>query len=81
MSQVNRYAGNSRGHEIQNVEAEGGEIVLDDDSRWQVYEGFIDKTKKWLASEMITVVENRDVLFPYRLINVHKNESVEVKLL
>jgi len=81
MSQVKHYAGDSRGHAVQTVEAEGGEIVLEDDSRWQVYEGFIDKTKKWQASEMITVTENRDTLFPYRLINVHKNESVEVRLL
>ncbi len=81
MSQVNHYAGDSRGHEIQTVEAEGGEIVLEDESRWQVYEGFVGKTKKWQVGEMITVAENRDALFPYRLINVHTNESVEVRLL
>lgn len=81
MKPTSHYAGDSRGHEIQTVAAEGGEIVLEDDSRWRVYEGFVDKTKEWQASEMITVVENQDSLFPYRLINVHKNEAVEVRLL
>ncbi|MFV1997760.1 MAG: hypothetical protein ACC641_07085 [Acidiferrobacterales bacterium] len=81
MSQIKHYTGNSRGHAVQMVEAEGGEIVLEDDSRWQVYEGFVGKTKKWQANEMITVTKNRDILFPYRLVNVHKNESVEARLL
>jgi hypothetical protein len=80
MTQETRYHGDSRGHNIQEVENEGGIIVLEDGSRWQVYAGFMDKTRKWQASEMITVNENRDDLYPYRLINIHKNESVEVRL-
>jgi len=79
--QVKLYSGDSRGHELKVVEAEGGQIELEDGSRWQVYEGFVEKTKNWKSSEMITITENRDTQFPYRLINVHKNESVEVRLL
>ncbi len=81
MSSANQYQGDSRGHTIQTVEDDGGQIVLEDGSRWQVYEGFVGKTSTWQVNEMITVTENRDELFPYRLVNVHKNESVEVRLL
>lgn len=80
MSQSTSYQGPRRDHQIQSVEADGKLIVLEDGSRWQVYEGFVGKTKNWQVEEMITVLDNRDELYPYRLINVHKNESVEVKL-
>lgn len=74
------YNGHRRDHQIKSVEDEGKLIILEDDSRWQVYEGFVTKTKRWQAEEMITVSDNRDDLYPYRLVNVHKNESVEVRL-
>ena len=80
MSQIIQYPGDSRRHQIQSVEDDGGVVVLEDGSRWQVYEGFVGITRNWRASEMITVIENRDELYPYRLINVHNNESVEVRL-
>lgn len=80
MNPANQYSGDSRDHQIQSVEDSGDFIVLEDGSRWQIYEGFVAKTRNWQVGEMITVTENRDELFPYRLINVHKNESVEVKL-
>lgn len=80
MNPANQYSGDGRDHHIQSVEDNGDFIVLEDGSRWQIYEGFVAKTRNWQVGEMITVTENRDELFPYRLINVHKNESVEVKL-
>ena len=76
-----RYSGTSRGHSIVAVDAAGSRVTLEDGSVWIAYEGYVDVLRGWGEGEMITVKENRDELFPYKLVNVHHNQSVEVRLL
>jgi hypothetical protein len=76
-----RYSGTSRGHSIVAVDPAGFRVTLEDGSVWIAYEGYVDVLRGWGEGEMITVKENRDELFPYKLINVHHNQSVEVRLL
>jgi precorrin-3B methylase len=74
------YSGPSRGHSIAAVDASRPAITLEDGSVWLAYEGYVDVVRGWGVGEMITVKENRDELFPYKLVNVHHNQSVEVQL-
>lgn len=76
-----RYSGSSRGHSIVAVDTAKSRVILEDGSVWIAYEGYVDVLRGWGEGEMITVKENRDELFPYKLINVHHNQSVEVRLL
>ena len=73
------YSGNSRGHSVGEVDAASASVVLDDGSRWQVYQAFADVIGKWQAGEMVTIKPNWDPEFPYKLVNVHKNQSVEAR--
>ncbi len=73
------YEATGIGHQVAEVLDEGAVMVLEDGSRWQVYEGFIFRSSKWEPGHMITVKTNRDELYPYKLINVHRNEEVEVR--
>ncbi|MEJ2107886.1 MAG: hypothetical protein P8X48_11285 [Acidiferrobacteraceae bacterium] len=75
------YSGSSRGHSIVAVDTAESRVTLEDGSVWIAYEGYVDVLRGWGEGEMITVKENRDELFPYKLINVHHNQSVEVRLL
>lgn len=68
------------GHSISEILDGGALVALEDGSRWQVYEGFVFRSVRWEPGQMITVKPNRDELFPYKLINVHRNEEVEVSL-
>lgn len=73
------YTGDSRGHSVGEVDPASASVVLDDGSRWQVYEGFVEIISAWQAGEMVTIKPNRDPEYPYKLVNVHKNQSVEVR--
>jgi hypothetical protein len=75
-----RYAGPSRGHAVATVDPKARTVILEDGSAWEAYEGYTDVLKDWRSGEMITVKENRDELYPYKLINVHQNQSIEVRL-
>ena len=75
------YAGLKQGHAVKEVRAGGACVLLDDDSLWQVYEGFVFRSQAWQCDEMITVKTNKNAQYPYKLINIHRNESVEVALL
>lgn len=75
------YAGASRGHSLWQVDVANGIVVLEDGSRWKVYQGVVDILRAWRAEEMVTIKPNRDPLFPYKVINVHKNQSVEAQYL
>jgi hypothetical protein len=73
------YSGDSRGHTVGEVDAGSVTVVLDDNSRWQVYQGFADVIAGWHPGEMVTIKPNRDPEYPYKLVNVHKNQSVEAR--
>jgi len=74
------YPGLKDAHQIKAIEDDGAVILLEDNSRWSVYSGFADKASKWSQGEMIMIKQIKDPEYPYKLINVHLNESVEVKL-
>lgn len=61
---------------IQNSE---NRVTLDDGSIWQVYEGFDPMMVSWAEGEMVNVKPSRDPKFPYKLVNIHRNESVEAR--
>jgi len=74
------YQGGQTGHSVAEVQADGLQVSLEDGSRWQVYKGFAARAAAWSAGEMITVKPSKDDQYPYLLVNVHKNESVEACL-
>ena len=76
-----QYSGESRGHTLQQVTDGGQTIVLEDGSAWAVYEGFASRAEQWEVGDLIAVKAGTDDLFPYLLINVNFNNSVECKLL
>ncbi len=78
---MTEYAGDSRGHSVDRLDADNDIVVLEDGSRWKVYEGFVDIARNWQPEEMVTIKPNRDPLYPYKLVNVHKNQSVEAQYL
>ena len=73
------YPGDSRGHSVKQVATAEITVTLEDDSRWRVYEGFVEVISGWQEGEMVTIKPNRDAEFPYKLVNVHQNQSVEAR--
>jgi len=76
-----QYSGEARGHTVQEVLNGGGKVVLEDGSAWEVYEGYTSRTEKWEVGDLIGVKPSTDDEYPYLLINVNFNNSVECKLL
>ncbi len=74
-----RYTALDQGHFIEEVRGDGEVIVLQDGSRWDVYPGFLFRTREWRPEEMIRVKRSKSDEYPYKLINIHRNESVEVR--
>jgi len=75
-----QYTGEARGHTVQHVNDGGKTVILEDGSAWEVYEGYTSRTEKWEIGDLIGVKQSTDDEFPYLLINVNFNNSVECKL-
>lgn len=75
-----RYSGNSRGHRVAEVDQSGAIVRLEDDSCWSVYQGFAKTVADWLVDDLVTVKAGKDPEFPYLLVNVNRNTSVECYL-
>ena len=75
-----QYSGGSRGHRLADILDDGLTVVLEDASHWQVYDGFADRCATWQPGQMLTVKPGKDPEFPYLLVNVDRNESVECRL-
>jgi len=72
------YKGSGRG-QLAEVLDNGLVVVLDDGSHWQLYEGFAERAAAWQPGNMMTVKPGKDPEYPYLLVNVHFNESVECR--
>jgi hypothetical protein len=75
------YRNIDQGHFLDNISSSEHTLTLDDGSRWQVYEGYMDMLADWQPSHMIRVKQNKDPDYPYKIINIHTNESIEAILL
>lgn len=73
------YPGVNKPHTLVAVAQQGGVVELEDGSRWQIYSGFIARTADWENGDMINVRTIRDEQYPYRIINIHKNESADAR--
>jgi len=76
-----QYSGNSRGHIVAEVTGAGRFVTLEDGSHWEVYEGFMSRSLRWQAGDLITVKPASDDEFPYLLVNINFNDSVESRLI
>ena len=75
---MNKYPGLNDGHFLLSIEDGGKIVILGDGSRFSVYEGFICFTRDWQPEHMMRVKENpKNKDFPYKLINIHTNNSAE----
>lgn len=72
-----QYTGNSRGHQVAGIDRSGGIVRLEDDSSWSVYQGFARTIADWSVGDLVTVKTGKDPEFPYLLVNVNRNTSVE----
>jgi hypothetical protein len=75
------YAGVGKPHTLGVIEGDGAVLVLEDSSRWQIYEGFAFRSGGWAAAEMINVKQGKNPEYPYTLVNIHRNEQVEARYL
>ncbi|WP_126453284.1 hypothetical protein [Sulfuriflexus mobilis] len=79
---MSTYPGLKGGHFLQGVEEGGAIVSLDDGARFKVYEGFVCFTRDWQQGHMLRVKENpKNGAFPYKLINIHANNSAEAEWL
>jgi hypothetical protein len=78
---MSEYTAINQAHSLVEVSNAGKQLTLDDGSCWDVYAGFAERAMLWVAGEMVNVRPFKDEQYPYRLINVHRNESVDAKLI
>jgi len=75
------YASVNQPHTLAAIEAQGQTLQLEDGSRWDVYSGFVPVTAHWNEGDMINVRASRDDEYPYHIINIHKNQSADARLI
>jgi len=73
------YPGLKQGHVVHSVEQDGALVYLEDGACFKVYSGFHPVSSLWQPEHMIIVKANpKNTEHPYKLINIHKNEQIEV---
>lgn len=77
---MTKYTAINQAHILIEISESGQQLRLDDDSCWDVYAGFVERSALWASGEMINVRPCNDEQYPYRLINIHRNESVDARL-
>jgi hypothetical protein len=75
------YVGSSTGHWISEVSSNGKYVELEDGSLWEVDPVDAIVSSLWLPTEDIVVVESRDAVYPYRLVNKDQGETVKARLI
>jgi hypothetical protein len=75
------YWATGGGHWISEVTADGGIIILEDDSVWSVSAVDQVETSLWLSTTEIVVVDGSEPGYPYLLINTDDGEKAEAFLL
>jgi hypothetical protein len=75
------YVGGTGGHWIESVSGDGEIIKLEDGSVWEVEAVDQADSAVWVPVSDVVVVDSRDPLYPYLLINKDENEKVHAKLL
>jgi len=73
------YPGLKQGHVVASVEEDGAVVCLEDGACFKVYSGFHMFSRKWQPEHMINVKTNpKNKEHPYKLINIHLNQQIEV---
>lgn len=73
------YPGLKQGHVVASVEQDGGVVCLEDGACFKVYSGFHSFSRQWQPEHMINVKPNpKNSEHPYKLINIHLNQQIEV---
>jgi len=76
------YPGLKQGHLVAKVKNAGEVVELEDGACFKVYSGFHPVSAGWQPEHMIKVKANpKNPEHPYKLINIHCNEEVEVRWL
>lgn len=73
------YSGTSSGHWLKE-KLDGGKMIrLEDSSIWEI--STIDKinTMLWLPIDEITIIESKNPMYPYSLVNSSQKNSAEAK--
>lgn len=76
-----QYSGDPRGHTVREVIDGGQTVVLEDGSAWEIYEGYASRAQKWEVGDLVGVKASTDDEYPYLLVNVNFNNSVECRLI
>jgi len=74
------YSGLGPGHWIMKKMDFGQYIQLEDGSLWEISSMDKYKTSIWLKLNNITVIESKNALYPYILVNTDQGETAEAKL-
>jgi len=73
------YPGLKQGHVVASVKDKGAVVCLEDGACFKVYSGFQSKSRMWKVDHMIITKPNpKNPEHPYKLINIHLNEQIEV---
>ena len=73
------YPGLKQGHLVASIENDGAIVCLEDGACFKVYTGFQPMSRDWKVDHMINVKANpKNPEHPYKLINIHCNEQIEV---
>ncbi len=68
-------------HQIAEKLVERNQLICTNGTRWEYFPGFAGVIRRWSGQDFIRIKKNRDREYPWRLINVSRQESVDARLL
>ncbi|RTZ58760.1 MAG: hypothetical protein DSZ33_05425 [Gammaproteobacteria bacterium] len=68
-------------HQIAEKLAEQNRLICTNGSHWEYFPGFAKVVRRWGEQDFIRIKSNKDPEYPWRLVNVSRQESVDARLL
>ena len=68
-------------HQIAEKRKDENRLVCTNASVWEYFPGFATVIRRWNEDDLIKLKRIKDPEYPWRLINVSRQESVDAKLI
>jgi len=68
-------------HQIAEKQKDENRLVCANGSVWEYYPGFAKVIRRWGEDDLIKLKRIKDPEYPWRLVNVSRQESVDARLI
>ena len=76
-----QYSDIKEWHQIADKLKDENRLICTNGSQWEYFPGFAKVIRRWSEDDLIKLKQSKDEEYPWKLINISRQESVDAKLI